>query len=195
MREAKEMKPGCKRAALLEGDVRNKAVDYGLVLRVSMFTPHGKTTGRDSLHWQFNDASTGRRMLDWWPATGRSKSDNGTVVFVQDAFEALEEARRVLLEYCRRRPVMICPLCREEYDELPQGGVCRWCEEKAAFSAFARSCGLTRFPDPSGERYVYDLNGRCEGKKGKKGENVRLIDELWNALVRAKGGGKDLLIQ
>lgn len=62
--------------------------------------------------------------------------------------------------------------------------------QKQAFSAFAAEVGLTRFPDPRGERYVYNIDGRCAGKKV---EETDLMDELWNALVLTKGR-RDLVI-
>lgn len=79
-----------------------------------------------------------------------------------------------------------CSVCRVslEADQM-QGDTCRWCTTKAKFSAFAEKCGLTRYPDPDGERYVYGLDGRVTGKKI---EEEDFIDELWNALVRMAGG-------
>ncbi len=64
-----------------------------------------------------------------------------------------------------------------------RGDVCVWCSQKRKFSDFAESCGLKRYPDPTGERYVYNLDGSCDGKKG---ECTDLIDELWNALAASK---------
>ena len=52
------------------------------------------------------------------------------------------------------------------------------------FADFAKECGLTEFPDPDGERYVYRTDLSLYGKKI---ECTELIDELWNALARAKG--------
>ncbi len=63
--------------------------------------------------------------------------------------------------------------------------------ERQRFADFARSCGLTRFPRPDGERYVYYLGGDCAGKKSEQSD---FMDELWDALVRAKGGDKSLLL-
>lgn len=60
------------------------------------------------------------------------------------------------------------------------------------FAAFARDNGLSMYPDPTGERYLFPAEGAencC-----KKNEHVELIDELWNALVKAKGGSEDLLL-
>ncbi len=59
------------------------------------------------------------------------------------------------------------------------------------FRDFARSCGLTRFPEPDGERYVFTLAGDCAGKKS---ECLDFMDELWNALVRVRGGDESLLL-
>jgi hypothetical protein len=85
-----------------------------------------------------------------------------------------------------------CKVCKYEYDrEDVESGVCRGCAAKRRFGDFARSCGLARFPDPSGERYVYNADGSFAGKKG---EETDLIDELWDALVRAKGGDPALLL-
>lgn len=74
---------------------------------------------------------------------------------------------------------------------LTPEGVCESCADLAKFAAFAKTCGLTRFPDPSGERYVYRLDGRLAGKKS---ECPDFMEELWDALVRAKGGGGDLIL-
>ena len=52
------------------------------------------------------------------------------------------------------------------------------------FSDFAKECGLELFPDPHGERYVYQLDLKCAGKKC---ECTELIDDLWNALARSNG--------
>jgi hypothetical protein len=87
-----------------------------------------------------------------------------------------------------------CKTCGDRYEkaDIAPDGVCRFCAEKKAFAAFAGSCGLTRYPDPSGERYVYGLDGTCDGKKS---ECVAFMDELWNALVRARGGDEGLLLK
>ena len=86
-----------------------------------------------------------------------------------------------------------CRVCGEEYDDakIQADGACIFCAEREAFSAFAKSCGLEVYPDPTGERYVYRLDHVCDGKKS---ENNHLIDVFWNALVRAKGGADELLI-
>ncbi len=86
-----------------------------------------------------------------------------------------------------------CRTCAEEYhtNHLSISGQCPWCVEKEMFAEFARNAGLLWYPDPSGERYLYSLDGkRC----CKKNERVEFIDELWDALVRAKGGDKALMI-
>lgn len=79
-----------------------------------------------------------------------------------------------------------CAICRDEYDDadVTPEGACLSCARKTAFASFAASCGLSRFPDPSGERYVYRTDGKFAGKKG---ECVDLMDDLWDALCRAKG--------
>ncbi len=64
-------------------------------------------------------------------------------------------------------------------------------ERELRYAAFAKSCGLECFPDPTGERYICRTDGRIDGKKS---ECIDFMDELWNALVRAKGGGDDLLL-
>lgn len=86
-----------------------------------------------------------------------------------------------------------CSICEEEWEDesIQKDGVCIWCAEREAFAAFAKSCGLEFYPDPSGERYIYRLDHVCDGKKS---ENTACIDVLWNALVRAKGGGDELTI-
>lgn len=86
----------------------------------------------------------------------------------------------------------VCKSCGDKYD-APQSpdGVCERCRRKARFAAFAAACGLECYPDPAGERYLYDLDGGCAGKKG---ERVGFMDDLWDALVRAKGGDASLLI-
>lgn len=87
-----------------------------------------------------------------------------------------------------------CPICGDSYpaDYFPgETGTCLFCLQKQRFSAFAESCGLSLYPDPSGERYVFRVDGQCEGKKS---ESIHLIDELWNALVRAKDGAAELLL-
>lgn len=73
-----------------------------------------------------------------------------------------------------------CPKC--DCDLV--NGKCLDCERKQAFADFARKCGLDSYPDPTGERYMYDLDGRCCGKKI---ECVDSIDDLWNALARVMG--------
>lgn len=84
-----------------------------------------------------------------------------------------------------------CPVCNGVYDDedFTEAGPC---DEKQRFGAFAISCGLTRYPDPSGERYVYKTDGTLAGKKI---ECIDLIDELWNALVKAKGGAPHLKLE
>lgn len=87
-----------------------------------------------------------------------------------------------------------CQTCFDEYpaDYIGSDGICRHCARKATFSAFALACGLTRFPDPAGERYVYRLNGKLAGKKV---EETDFIDELWDALVRTANGDCKLLLK
>jgi hypothetical protein len=86
-----------------------------------------------------------------------------------------------------------CRICLDQFPEgmTNAGRVCWVCSGKQEFADFAKSCGLQRFPDPTGEHYVFKLDCSCCGKKG---ENVDLIDQLWNALVQSKGGSKALLI-
>lgn len=87
--------------------------------------------------------------------------------------------------------MLTCKVCHDEYgDSGVTDSVCCWCAHKSKFAEFAKSCGLKRFPDPTGERYVYLLNGQCAGKKS---EEIDFIDELWAALVRATGGDKSLI--
>lgn len=74
-----------------------------------------------------------------------------------------------------------CNVCGCECDDNGECPVCK----KAEFAVFAKKMGLTRYPDPTGERYVYNLDGSCDGKKS---ECTDFIDELWNALARAKKG-------
>jgi len=86
---------------------------------------------------------------------------------------------------------MICTKCKDDFEKGQMiGNVCRWCEGKKKFAAFAKECGLGRYPDPRGERYVYHVDGKPGGKKA---EETDFIDELWNALAK-KAGRKDLLI-
>ena len=89
---------------------------------------------------------------------------------------------------------MKCRVCRDEFDQLngpTSSGACRSCARKKLFAAFAKACGLKRYPDPTGERYVYRTNGDLDGKKS---ECVDFMDELWNALVRAENANSDLLL-
>ncbi len=78
-----------------------------------------------------------------------------------------------------------CVRCEEEFADLNADGACPDCAASVTrtrlFQEFARSFGLTLYPDPDGDRYVYHTDGKCAGKKG---ENVEFMDELWNALVR-----------
>lgn len=86
-------------------------------------------------------------------------------------------------------PEIICSTCKDLYpSEDIADGKCVFCRDKEKFAVFAKSCGLDAFPDPSGERYLYNLDGsvRC-----KKSEHSGFMDELWNALVHAN---KDLLM-
>lgn len=80
---------------------------------------------------------------------------------------------------------MKCDNCHDVFDEGQMvGKVCRWCERKLVFADFAKSMGLTRYVDPTGERYVYSLDGSCDGKKV---ECIDFMDELWNAMARFVG--------
>lgn len=89
-----------------------------------------------------------------------------------------------------------CVRCEEEFQfsELNTDGACINCAALVAreklFKEFASSHGITRFLDPTGERYVYNADGSFAGKKG---ECVEFMDELWNALVRSVNR-EDLLI-
>jgi hypothetical protein len=79
-----------------------------------------------------------------------------------------------------------CHVCCGLFDDekVTPEGACLRCDREMKFADFAESCGLYRYPHPGGERYVYQLNGDCDGKKG---ECVDFMDELWNALARIKG--------
>ncbi len=78
---------------------------------------------------------------------------------------------------------MKCKTCRDDFEPSQMtGDVCRWCADKKRFADFAKKCKLKRFPDPTGERYVYNVNGTLAGKKV---EETDFIDELWNALARS----------
>ena len=81
---------------------------------------------------------------------------------------------------------MQCEQCEDDFeDDVMVGSCCRWCAAKRAFATFAGECGLSRFVDPTGERYVYStVSLACSGKKS---EEIDLMDELWNALATAKG--------
>lgn len=77
-----------------------------------------------------------------------------------------------------------CIKCGDDYDkDQMRGETCRWCAEKKRFAEFALECGLDCFVDPRGERYVYNLDGSCAGKKS---EEIDFMDDLWNALAKAK---------
>lgn len=88
-----------------------------------------------------------------------------------------------------------CSRCYEDVKKVNADGLCAGCEDRVArekaFATFANGCGLSRFPHVYGERYVYNVDFTLAGKKS---ECTDFIDELWNALVRAKSGDKTLLI-
>lgn len=71
-------------------------------------------------------------------------------------------------------------------------------EREQEFAEFAIECGLTRFPDPTGERYVYNVDCSFAGKGRPilhlSYVEIDLMDELWNALARAKDR-PDMLIE
>lgn len=78
-----------------------------------------------------------------------------------------------------------CSICEDDWDaEDVVDGVCFRCRQKSAFAAFAEECGLTRYPRPDGERYIYRIDGHLDGKKS---ECTDYIDELWNVLAKIKG--------
>lgn len=81
---------------------------------------------------------------------------------------------------------IVCKKCDDPYppEYMTESGMCEGCVGKEKFAAFAKECGLESFPRPDGERYVYNTDGSL---RGKKGECTDFIDELWNALARAKG--------
>ncbi len=79
------------RAQLLEGDVRARALECGLVLRVSAMRA-GRT---EMTHWMF-ETEDGERVLNYWPSNGKvwapATNFKGTVA---DPWAALEEAKRL----------------------------------------------------------------------------------------------------
>ncbi len=86
----------CKEAEKIHDAVCKKAIEYGFTVNVSRMT-----TGKWYVtHWMFDDATTGMRVLNWWPSNGtvqrwrRLKEDEP----VKDAWEALETAIRVAAE-------------------------------------------------------------------------------------------------
>lgn len=70
-------------ARLLESEVHGYAADAGLKLLV---------TDTETIHWMFNEADTGERVLDFWPATG-TWIGGGKRGVVDDGIEALEVAK------------------------------------------------------------------------------------------------------
>ena len=89
---------------------------------------------------------------------------------------------------------MKCRVCSDDYEAagITAGGSCRWCAEKERFAGFARACGLDTYPDPSGGGYLYGVDGDGFWKKI---ERTAFMNDLWNALVRAKGGNDSLLLR
>lgn len=84
-----------------------------------------------------------------------------------------------------------CKVCTDQYPkDVLVDGVCIFCRRKSQFADFARKCGLQAYPSPSGERYVYRLDGKLLGKKS---EEIDFIDELWAALVRTNGASDELI--
>lgn len=79
---------------------------------------------------------------------------------------------------------MKCVRCGEDAAGNIGQGTCADCTRHAAFAELAKSVGLDAYPDPSGERYVYDLDGTCAGKKC---ECEDFVDRLWDALARSRG--------
>lgn len=52
------------------------------------------------------------------------------------------------------------------------------------YAKIAKSCGLTMYPDPGGERYVFFMDGKVAGKKSECCDEM--IEELWNAVIRLR---------
>lgn len=83
-----------------------------------------------------------------------------------------------------------CVFCEERYPakDLNGDGACSHCAKvvtrQKQFAELATAAGLSMYPDPTGERYLYKIDGRCAGKKG---ENTEFMDDLWDALARALG--------
>jgi hypothetical protein len=90
-----KMKRSAREALLLEGDVREKAAEAGLRLRVALVT--GKTRKKrrptETFHWMFDDLPSGRRVLDYWPGTGTWRG-GGQKGSARDPWEAMEEAKK-----------------------------------------------------------------------------------------------------
>lgn len=76
--------------------------------------------------------------------------------------------------------------CRECGKDI-KGDACEYlyCKRVKEFRVFAKSEGLLFFPQPGGERYLEPVSDDHYGMK--KSERVKTIDELWDALVKAKG--------
>ncbi len=86
--------------------------------------------------------------------------------------------------------------CQECGDSIEKddGELCDRCHKdkkrEEGFKAFAIEEGLSHYPRPDGERYLYGVSGSmC-----KKGEYTGFIDELWDVLVSARGR-KDLRLR
>ena len=62
----KTLKPGCATALELLERIQKEAKGNGLAIKITV--PVGKR--RPTLHWMFNDLKTGKRVLNYWPATG-----------------------------------------------------------------------------------------------------------------------------
>ena len=88
-----------------------------------------------------------------------------------------------------------CQNCSQGFDDdyrSERSLCCIWCARKKAFADFAQNAGLEVYPDPTGERYLYSVDGKDTYKKSERAG--RTINELWNALVRATGSDPSLIL-
>lgn len=77
--------------------LRPKITALGITIRISELVSRVAGTVRvGTQHWQFNNLDDDRRILDWWPGTGRWRNpSNGAYGFADCVDELIDLCSRI----------------------------------------------------------------------------------------------------
>jgi hypothetical protein len=86
------IKAAASQAQQLQAAVAARCTEHGLQLRVSRMETTRRRGRTLSYHWMFDDACTGRRVMNYWPGNGTCMAQGMAKGKAADPWHALELA-------------------------------------------------------------------------------------------------------